>query len=131
MRLQEALNIKRKSFKYYGTLNDEMGYDLIYKDSDDHNFTSRVKERTDVTPKEASIAISKGIDYILTRVKSGKISDKAAFAITFKKSKFKVVFIINPWLKFLKIATILGYDMETKNAIKWTIKENYEYIIEE
>jgi hypothetical protein len=124
MNLQEALKIKKKSFKYYGNENDDLNFQIIYKDSMEHSFINRVKERTDLTPKEVSIAISKGVDYILKRVKSGKIDGKLACAITFKKSNFKVVYIVNTWVKFLKIATILSSDMETTNAVSWNLKEN-------
>jgi len=123
MILDEAIRLVKKKFKYRSTMNDKMQYRLIYKDSDGHDFTQRVKDRTDLSPKEVSIAISKGIDYILKRIEKGKIDDNIAIGLTYKKSKFKAVFVINPWLKYIKIATILSKDMDITNAILWDINE--------
>ena len=127
----EALKIKNKKFKYNGTMNQEMQYELIYKNTNDHNFTDRVQDRTDLTPGKVQTLISIGIDYILKRVKSGKIKDNIAIGLKYKKSKVKIIFIVNPWLKYIKVATILDNDMKITNAVKWTINERFVDILNE
>jgi hypothetical protein len=129
----EAIKIVRKADKktnpkklaimrYVG--KNDYSWRISFYNTKDHNFEDKVKERTNLDWKTAEKKISDGIDYLLQKWKKGKIKNKVTIAMTFKKSKFKVMYGMNPEDKFLKVITILGYDMGTKNAIKWDIDEN-------
>ena len=132
----EAIKIVRKAdkktnpkklaiMKYVG--KNDYSWRISFYNTKDHNFEDKIKDRTDLDWKTVEEKISRGIDYLLKRWKSGKIKNKVAIALTFTESKFKVIYDLNPENKFLKVITILDYDMKTKNAIKWSIDENLEF----
>jgi len=126
-------NSKKLAIMRYVGKND-YSWRISFYNTKDHNFEDKTKDRTDLDWKKIEEKISRGIDYLLKRWKSGKIKNKVVIALTFTESKFKVIYGLNPDDKFLKVITILSYDMKTKNAIKWNIDENLEFdlsIIEE
>jgi len=128
----EAINIVRKGdsssakkfkrMKYVG--KNDYGFRITFYNTKDHNFAEKVEERTDLDWKTAEKKISKGLDLMLYKYNKGKFKGRTDVALTFTKSKFKVIYRIVPEIKLLTAITILSMDMKTKKAIPWNIDES-------
>jgi hypothetical protein len=126
----EEIRFKFKKLKYVG--KNDYGFKIQFSNDAEHNLLDRIKDRTDLDYKKVQEIISRGIDYILKRWKSGKIKNRMEIDLHFTKSNFKTVILINPDDKYLRVKTILTPKMPTKRTIKWNLDEDLgiEYFIE-
>ena len=123
--IYEELKITFKKLKYVGIEND-IGWNIFFNNSKKHNMLDRIKDRTELSFKETQEVLSKGVDYILKKVKKGKIEKTLQISIIFKKSNFKAIFKVIPEEKAIVLLTILDSDMYTKGTISWDVKENID-----
>jgi len=123
--IYEELKITFKKLKYVGVEND-IDWNIFFNNSKKHNMLDRIKDRTELSFKETQEVLSKGVDYILKKVKKGKIEKTLQISIIFKKSNFKAIFKVIPEEKAIVLLTILDSDMYTKGTISWDVKENID-----
>jgi len=100
-------------------------YTVEFNDTIDHSLNDRTIDRTELTHDEIKFKISKAIDYIIKKDKKGFFKRKSMVAMTFKKSNFIAMILINPFDKYIKLSTILATYMNVKNAIRWELNEGY------
>lgn len=116
--LLEALQIKKKNWDL--KLN---GFTIEVNDSIKHNLIDRSFLRTEASLNSIKKALQKGIEYIGKKIKNKKITNRIMISITFTKSKFKALILVNPDEKYMRISTIMNPEMPTKKDIKWNLNE--------
>jgi len=116
--LDENLKIVKKNWGF-----KIPGYEIEINDKVKHSLLQRANIRTRVPLRQVQNAIQKGLEYIVKKIKDNKLTNKTMVSITFKKSDFKVLVLVNPEEKYLRVSTIMDSDMPTKKDIKWNLNE--------
>jgi hypothetical protein len=122
----ESLKIVKKNWNPKSRVP---GWQIIINDGDGHNLIDRVKDRTNLSTNEAKEKIQKAVDYVSKKIENGwfdkgkNAGNTRMMAINFEKSKFKMLVLVDPRQKVIRISTILSDDMTTRRTINWDLKE--------
>jgi hypothetical protein len=119
--LNEALKIVKKNWT-----TDFPNYKVDYNDNNKHELISRIQDRTDLPLNKIKQKLDKGIQYIINKNEKKFFRNKTSVAITFKKSNFVAIFIINPQEKYIRLNSILSTDMKLTGTIRWDLSENLD-----
>lgn len=125
--LAEALKIVKKNWKF--TDKSKQDYEIEINDKENHSILKRIKERTNnqLGLNEFNEKLQKGVDLILFKAKKGFFKKDISFIeLTFTESLFKVIFMIKPSQKYLRINSIFEMSFKTDNALYWDINEFIE-----
>lgn len=125
--LEEALKIIKKNWKFID--NSNQNYKIQINDSNSHPILSRIQTRTNnqLGLNEFNQKLQKGIDLILFKAKNGFFKKDISFIeLTYTQSLFKVIFMIKPLEKYLRINSIFELSFTTSNALYWTINEFFQ-----
>lgn len=107
----------KKKWKF----NNE-GWTIEVNDSSEHNILDRIKDRTDLGYNVMNKKFQKGVDYLIKKSEFFK-QPKAFVELKYKKSDFKVIFMIKTKNKYIRISSVFISDMETQGAYYWKINE--------
>jgi hypothetical protein len=99
------------------------GYTIQFNDIEKHPLIPRIRERTDLSLMEIKEKIKKAIEYLVKKNDKGFFKEKCMVEFFMKKSNFKLLIMINPENKYIRISTVLAPDMKTSNTIKWELNE--------
>lgn len=102
------------------------GYEVDINDKIKHSLTQRATLRTRASLNQVKKAIQSGLEYITRKIKNDKLTNRTMVSLTFLKSDFKVLVLVNPEEKYLRVSTIMDIDMPTKKDIKWNLNEFQE-----
>ena len=102
------------------------GYEVDVNDKIQHSLIQRAQLRTEVPLKTAKKAIQSGLEYIAKKIDNNKLTNRTMVSLTFTKSDFKTLVLVNPDEKYLRVSTIMNTDMPTKKDIKWNLNEFQE-----
>ena len=119
------LKIKRKNFP-----TKFKDYKIDWFNTDEHNIFQRIKERSSITKASEFISVMEKVFIFLI----DNIQEKTHLGITLEKSKFKVGLIINPKEKYIRVNTVLDYNMKLYDRAQYTLDEfkiNFFNIIED
>lgn len=116
--LEETLQIKSKNWNF-----SLPGYNVEINDSIKHNLVDRSFLRTTTPLNTIKEVLQKGIDYIGSKIEKQKLTTRTMVTITFTKSDFKALVLVNPDEKYIRISTIMNPEMPTKRDIKWNLNE--------
>ena len=119
--ITEELKIKKKNWKL-----DIPGYEVDVNDKVQHSLMQRAKLRTRVSLKQVQSAMQHGLEYIAKKIDNKKLTNRTMVSLTFTKSDFKTLVLVNPDEKYLRVSTIMNTDMPTKKDIKWNLNEFQE-----
>jgi len=119
--IDESLNIVKKNWSL-----DIPGYTVDVNDKVQHSLLQRAQLRTRQPLNKIHKAMQHGLEYIVKKIENGKISNRTMISLTFTKSDFKLLVLVNPDEKYLRISTIMNTDMKTKRDIKWNLNEFQE-----
>jgi hypothetical protein len=122
--LSEALKIIKKNWKFID--NSGQNYKIEINDDENHPILDRIKDRTNnsLSLNEFNVKLQKGIDLILNKAKNGFFKkDISYIELTYTQSLFKVIIMIKPNSKYLRISSIFEMSFKTANALHWDIKE--------
>lgn len=119
--MTEDLKIVKKNWSF-----DIPGYTVDINDKVQHSLLQRAQLRTRTPLNKIHKAMQHGLEYIVKKINSGKISNRVMISLTFTKSEFKLLVLVNPDEKYLRVSTIMNPDMETKRDIKWNLNEFQE-----
>lgn len=117
----EELKIVKKNWNF-----KIAGYNVDVNDKIKHSLIQRANLRTRASLNQVKKAIQSGLEYIVSKIKNDKLTNRTMVSITFKKSDFKVLVLVNPDEKYLRVSTIMDVDMPTKKDIKWNLNEFQE-----
>jgi hypothetical protein len=117
----EALKIKKKNWNF-----KIPNFEVDINDKIQHSLVQRAQLRTEVPLKTAKIAIQHGLEYIAKKIEDKKLTTRTMVSLTFTKSDFKTLVLVNPDEKYLRVSTIMNTDMPTKKDIKWNLNEFQE-----
>jgi hypothetical protein len=128
--INEGLKIK-KNWKFSDNTETKEKYTIEINDSIEHSILDRIKDRTDIKINDMNSKLQAGIDYILNKANKDFFKkDINYIELTYTNSKFKVIFMIKPKTKYLRISSIFNIDWDSKNSLKWEIKEFYNELPE-
>ncbi len=122
--LTEALKIIKKNWKFID--NSGQNYKIEINDDENHPILDRLKDRTNnsLSLNEFNAKLQKGIDLILHKAKNGFFKkDISYIELTYTQSLFKVILMIKPNNKYLRISSIFEMSFKTANALHWDINE--------
>lgn len=125
--LKEALKIIKKNWKFID--NSNQNYTIEINDSNSHSILSRIQTRTNnqLGLNQFNEKLQKGVDLILFKAKKGFFKKDISFIeLTYSQSLFKVIFMIKPSQKYLRINSIFEMSFTTSNALYWDINEFFE-----
>lgn len=125
--LSEALKVIKKNWKFVD--NSKQDYTIEIHDNENHSILKRIKDRTNnqLGLNEFNSKLQKGVDLILRKAKKGLFKKEVSFVeLTFAESLFKVIFMIKPSQKYLRISSIFEMSFKTDNALYWDINEFFE-----
>lgn len=125
--LKEALKVIKKNWKFVD--NSNQNYLIEINDSNSHSILSRIQTRTNnqLGLNQFNEKLQKGIDLILLKAKKGFFKKDISFIeLTYSQSLFKVIFMIKPLEKYLRINSIFEMSFTTSNALYWNINEFFE-----
>jgi hypothetical protein len=125
--LDEALKVIKKNWKF--TDNSNQKYTIEINDSNSHSILGRIQTRTNnqLGLNEFNKKLQKGVDLILLKAKNGFFKKDISFIeLTYSQSLFKVIFMIKPTEKYLRINSIFEMSFTTSNALYWNINEFFE-----
>jgi len=122
--INEALRIVKK--KWEDSLGD---YKIEYNDVEKHQLLSRIIDRTGVSINDMKKKIFNAIKEVVNKLDNKEITQKSMLEFNFTKSLFKLLIMVNPENKYIRISSVLGKDMSTKNTIPFKIDESF--LIEE
>jgi hypothetical protein len=130
LEVNEALKIK-KNWKFSDNSDSTEKYTIEINDSDEHSILDRIKDRTDIKINAMNQKLQAGIDYILNKANKDFFKKDINYIdLKYTKSNFKVIFMIKPKTKYLRISSIFNIDWDSKNSLKWEIKEFYNELPE-
>lgn len=130
LEVNEALKIK-KNWKFSNNSDSTEKYTIEINDSDEHSILDRIKDRTDIKINAMNQKLQAGIDYILNKANKDFFKKDINYIdLKYTKSNFKVIFMIKPKTKYLRISSIFNIDWDSKNSLKWEIKEFYNELPE-
>lgn len=128
--INEGLKIK-KNWKFSDNTETKEKYTIEINDSIEHSILDRIKDRTDIKINDMNSKLQAGIDYILNKANKDFFKKDINYIdLKYTKSNFKVIFMIKPKTKYLRISSIFSLDMETKNSLHWEIKEFFNELPE-
>jgi len=116
--LSEELKIKSKNWNF-----NVKNWSVEVNDKIKHSLIQRSQLRTEAPLNTVKKAIQTGLDYIVKKVDNNKLTNRTMVSLTFTKSDFKVLVLVNPDEKYLRVSTIMNTDMQTKKDIKWNLNE--------
>lgn len=120
--VNEELKIVKKNWKLSDTTNQDFVVEI--NDSPSHSIIDRIKDRTDMKLVNMNKKLQKGVDYILKKNQKGFFKYRVSYVeLTYKKSNFKVIFMIKPEQKYLRISSIFEMSYNTEGAYYWNINE--------
>jgi len=119
--VSEELKIKKKNWKL-----EIPGYEVDVNDKIQHSLLQRAQLRTRVPLKQVQTAMQHGLEYIVKKIDNKKLTNRTMVSLTFTKSDFKTLVLVNPDEKYLRVSTIMNTDMPTKKDIKWNLNEFQE-----
>ena len=119
--ITEELKIKKKNWKL-----EIPGYEVDVNDKIQHSLLQRAQLRTRAPLKTVQTAIQHGLEYIVKKIDNKKLTNRTMVSLTFTKSDFKTLVLVNPDEKYLRVSTIMNTDMPTKKDIKWNLNEFQE-----
>lgn len=125
--LEEALKVIKKNWKFID--NSNQNYTIEINDSNSHSILSRIQTRTNnqLGLNQFNEKLQKGIDLILFKAKKGFFKKDISFIeLTYSQSLFKVIFMIKPLEKYLRINSVFEMSFTTSNALYWDINEFFE-----
>jgi hypothetical protein len=99
------------------------GYKIEFNNLQDHPLIPRIQDRTDLTLNDIKTKFEKAVNYIVKKNDKGFFKQKTMVEFLMKKSDFKVLIMINPADKYIRISTVLASDMKTSNTVKWNLNE--------
>lgn len=99
------------------------GYKIEINDSKLHDIVERIMNRTKLNVEDFNKRLKSGLSLIIHKCNTGKITSKNMVALEYLKSEFKILFLVNPEEKYIRISSVLDKDMFTKGAIRWNINE--------
>jgi len=102
------------------------GWSVEVNDKIKHSLIQRTQLRTEAPLNTVKKAIQHGLEYIVKKVDNNKLTNRTMVSLTFTKSDFKVLVLVNPDEKYLRVSTIMNTDMQTKKDIKWNLNEFQE-----
>lgn len=116
--ISEELKIVKKNWKL--EIDD---YTVEVNDKLDHDLLNRIYSRTNLKTNQFNEKLQKGLDYINSKLKKGKITKDIMIGINYTKSEFIVLFLVKPDSKYIRVSTVLDKDMIVKGSIKWDLNE--------
>jgi len=116
--LSEEIKIIKKNWDF-----KVPDYTIDINDQIKHSLTQRAQLRTQVPLNTVKNAIQKGLEYVSHKVQENKLTNRTMISVTFTKSDFKALILVNPDEKYLRVSTIMDSDTPTKKDIKWNLNE--------
>lgn len=123
--IQEAIRILKKKWNLKDNITGSFKVEI--NDSESHSILDRIRDRTDISLNDMNSKLQLGVDLILKKESKGFFKKPISYIeLTYKKSNFKVIFMIKPENKYLRVSSIFGIDFKTSNALYWDINEFIE-----
>lgn len=118
--IERDINIIKKNWN-----TEYPGYQVEFNDQDNHSLIDRVRERTTLAISQIIEKFDKAIRYIIKKNEKSFFKNKTMVSINMKKSNFKVMILIDPVSKYIRVSTVLSSEQYVKNAIRWELDERY------
>lgn len=101
-------------------------FKIEINDSSIHDMVLRVMNRTNLSLSKFDDKLKKGVSLMIHKVQKNKIPSKTMVSLEYLKSEFKVLFLVNPQEKYIRISSVLDNSMLVKGTVKWNINEFQE-----